>query len=77
MLLECLFYVAGSAVDPYAKHVRDLTVGGNTFRFYDLKSFEDTRLGGWVCVCMCDFVCVYVTVHIQLKGVTHRGTYCR
>ncbi|XP_065884504.1 cytoplasmic aconitate hydratase-like isoform X2 [Dysidea avara] len=34
----------GSAVDPYAKHVRDLTVGGNTFRFYDLKSFEDTRL---------------------------------
>ena len=40
-----VFNIVGSAANPYSKCVRDLKVGGNTFHFYDLKSFEDARLG--------------------------------
>ena len=46
LFVSLLFLVCSvESTNPYSKHVRELKVKGDTYRYFDLPSFEDARLG--------------------------------
>ena len=61
-----MYMCSVGSTNPYSKHVRELKVKGDTYRYFDLPSFEDPRLGVLNCLFIVYVVCM--CVHIMPSG---------